>query len=195
MIPTQATEPCAAFYRVSTSRQEWLNQVADVEQLAAHRGLEIVKTYTVNESAFHIAEGGSYETTRKQMLADAQAGKFGKYLLVWTVDRAARTGIEDVLKLVRELRERGVTLISVKEPWLSGNDATTELLLAIAAWVARQESERRSERVKAGLARRKAEGKPVGRQPGATDRKPRKRSGYVAAWEQRKAGAALGGIR
>lgn len=186
---TTALEPCGAFYRVSTTRQEWINQVADVEKLAAHRGLEIVTTYTVNESAFHVADGGEYETTRKQMLADAHAGKFGRYLLVWTVDRAARTGIEDVLKLVRELRERGVQLISVKEPWLSGNDATTELLLAIAAWVARQESERRSERVRAGLARRKAEGKPVGRQPGAVDLKPRRRSGYVASWEARRAAA------
>ena len=33
------------------------------------------------------------------------------------------------------------------------------------------------------LARRKADGQPVGRQQGTRDRKPRKRSGYVAAWE------------
>ena len=181
------TEPCGVFYRVSKTHQEWLNQVADVEKLAAHRGLHIAATYTVNESAFHVVDGGEYETTRKQMLADAHAGSFGKYLLVWTADRASRGGIEDLLKLVRQLREAGVQLISVKEPWLSGNDATTELLLAIAAWVARQESERRSERVKAGLARRRAEGKPVGRQPGAVDKRPRKRSGYVASWETRRA--------
>jgi len=31
--------------------------------------------------------------------------------------------------------------------------------------------------------RRRAEGLPVGRQPGATDRKPRKRADYVASWE------------
>lgn len=44
----------------------------------------------------------------------------------------------------------------------------------------------RSERVKAGLARRKAEGKPVGRQPGTLDKRPRRRSGYVARWERER---------
>jgi len=116
------------------------------------------------------------------MLADAHAGKF-RYLIIWAADRAVRTGIEDLLRLVRKLRESGVSVISVKEPWLSGSDATTELLLAIAGWVAHQESQRRSERVKAGLARRKAAGLPVGRQPGAADKGTRRKSGYVAAWE------------
>ncbi len=37
--------------------------------------------------------------------------------------------------------------------------------------------------MKAGLERRKAEGLPVGRQPGAMDKTPRRRSGYVAAYE------------
>jgi hypothetical protein len=36
----------------------------------------------------------------------------------------------------------------------------------------------------AGAARR--EGKPVGRQPGATDKRPRKRSGYVARWRRER---------
>jgi DNA invertase Pin-like site-specific DNA recombinase len=46
-----------------------------------------------------------------------------------------------------------------------------------------QESRRKSERIRAGLERRRAEGKPVGRQAGAVDKKARKRSGYVASWE------------
>jgi DNA invertase Pin-like site-specific DNA recombinase len=61
-----------------------------------------------------------------------------------------------------------------------------DILVAFAGWMAAQESKRRSERVKAALARRKAEGKPVGRQPGAADKKPRKRSGYVARWERER---------
>jgi DNA invertase Pin-like site-specific DNA recombinase len=58
-----------------------------------------------------------------------------------------------------------------------------ELLVSFMAWMAQQESLRRSERTKLGLQRRKAEGLPVGRQPGSRDKKPRKRSGYVAAYE------------
>jgi DNA invertase Pin-like site-specific DNA recombinase len=54
---------------------------------------------------------------------------------------------------------------------------------ALAGWMAQQESRRRSERIKAGLDRRRAQGPPVGRLPGTADKKPRKRSGYVPSWE------------
>ena len=61
--------------------------------------------------------------------------------------------------------------------------------MAFAGWMAEQESSRRSERIRAGLARRRAEGKPVG---GAVskrgkDRRPRKTEGYSKAWDRRKA--------
>jgi DNA invertase Pin-like site-specific DNA recombinase len=62
-------------------------------------------------------------------------------------------------------------------------------ITAIMAWVARMESQRRSERTRAGLAWRKAEGLPVGREPGAKDASPRKRSGYLARWERERQAA------
>src|SRR5262249_4692020 len=80
----------------------------------------------------------------------------------------------------RPLRQR---LVSVKESWLNAAPEVQDVLVAFAGWMAQQESRRRSERIKAGLDRWRAQGKPVGRQPGAADKKPRKRSGYVAAWE------------
>ncbi|MFC2046984.1 hypothetical protein ACFLTK_01745 [Chloroflexota bacterium] len=56
-----------------------------------------------------------------------------------------------------------------------------ELLYALAGWVARMESQRRSERNRAGLARVKAQGKQLGRPPGSTDmRKRRKRQRLIA---------------
>ena len=127
-------------------------------------------------------DGDGYQAALKALLADAHAGKFS-VVIVWAADRLTRQGIEHLLKVIRQLRESGVSLVSVKEPWLSGSDATTELLLAIAAWVAHQESARRSERIKAGLERRKAQGLPVGRKPGSKDKAPRKRSSYYAAYE------------
>jgi CBS domain-containing protein len=48
-----------------------------------------------------------------------------------------------------------------------------DVLVASPGWMAQQESRRRSERIKAGLDRRHAQGKPVGRLPGAADKKPR----------------------
>lgn len=122
------------------------------------------------------------------MLDDAYRGEI-EVVVVWAIDRICREGIEELLKLTRESRERRCSLVSTQEPWLNGTDATTELLAAIAAWAAHQESERRSERVKAALAKRRAEGKPMG---GAAskrerDRKPRQTAGYLEAWAKRKA--------
>jgi len=56
--------------------------------------------------------------------------------------------------------------------------------MAFAGWMAQQKPRRRSERIKAGLERRKAQGLPVGRQPGAVDKSKTKRSGYVARYEK-----------
>ena len=77
---------------------------------------------------------------------------------------------------------------SLKGAWTETADPRlAELPGAIYGWMAAEESRRRSERVKAGLARRKAEGKPVGRRAGSKDRKPRRRSGYYARWEHERA--------
>jgi len=168
---------------VSTGHQETDNQVPDVERFAAHHGYEIASRYEVSESAWNGGrDGGEYRRTLRQALDDAHAGKFS-VLIVWALDRITREGAEGALRIIRQFRERGCTVVSVKESWLNGSPEIQDVLVAFAGWMAQQESARRSERIKAGLARRKAEGHAVGRQPGAADKKARKRSGYVAAWE------------
>ncbi len=47
----------------------------------------------------------------------------------------------------------GVQVLSYQEPWTEAGGELLDFLLAIAGWVARTESNRRSERTKAGLAR------------------------------------------
>jgi DNA invertase Pin-like site-specific DNA recombinase len=88
---------------------------------------------------------------------------------------------------LRCYHQAGAPVWSLKEPWTETADRRlAELLGALYAWIAAEESRRRSERVKAGLARRKTDGKPVGRRAGSQDRKPRKRSGYYARWERER---------
>jgi DNA invertase Pin-like site-specific DNA recombinase len=180
--------PCAAWYRVSSDHQESANQVPDVERLIRHRGYAVAGdcTYRVAESAYHVKDAGDYEAELNRMLADAHSGKF-KVLVVWAVDRLCREGIEEVFRLVSRLRKSGVMLVSVQEPWLDGSNETTELMLAIHAWIANQESRRRSERIKAGLARRKAEGKAIGRAAGAKDKRKRRTRGYLGNQNASKA--------
>ncbi len=65
-------------------------------------------------------------------------------------------------------------------------------MLAIVAWVAKFESTRRSERIKAGQARKKAQGGHIGRQVGAKDKHKRSNAGYVErARRERAEKAAL----
>jgi DNA invertase Pin-like site-specific DNA recombinase len=177
--------PAAAWFRVSTGHQEADNQVPDVERFAAHHGYEIGQRYELADSAWKNGGGRQYQAALRQALADAHAGKF-QVLIVWALDRIVRDeegGAETALRIIRQFRERGCSVVSVQESWLNGSPEVQDVLVAFAGWMAQQESRRKSERIRAGLARRRDQGLPVGRQPGAADKKRRKRSGYVEAWE------------
>jgi putative DNA-invertase from lambdoid prophage Rac len=176
---------CAIWARVSTDEQDSGNQLAELRAWAARRGLEVAAEYVLDGAS---AWKGEHRDRLAQALADARLGRY-EVLLVWALDRLSREGVEVTLGLLRRFHEAGAPVWSLTEPWTETADPhMAELLGALYAWMARQESARRSERVRAGLARRKAQGKPVGRQPGAADRRPRRRSGYVARWERERAG-------
>lgn len=177
------TVKAAVWFRVSTDKQEAASQEAAIAKFAGHHGYEVVKRYELSDSAWNGGKAaGTYRAEIARVLADAHKGEFS-VLVVWALDRITREGAEGALCLIRQLRERGCALVSVQESWLNGSGEVQDILVAFAGWMAQQESSRRSERIRAGLERRKAEGKPVGRAKGATDHRPRRRSGYVAAWE------------
>ena len=96
-------------------------------------------------------------------------------MLVWALDRLSREGPLAILTLVNRLKTFGVKVISYQESWTEAPGELGELLYALAGWVARMESQRRSERTKAGLARVVAQGKKLGRPKGAKDKRKRKR--------------------
>jgi DNA invertase Pin-like site-specific DNA recombinase len=180
----------AFWFRVSTGNQDSDNQVPDVERFARHHGYVARARYTIADTAYKDGGGPEYKRELARMLTDAHQGRF-TVLVVWALDRIVRDeagGAEAALRLVRQLRERGCIMVSVQEEWLNGNPEIQDLLLAFAGWMGQQESKRRSERVLRGLARREAEDPTFrrGGSPGRTDKKPRKRSGYVARWERER---------
>jgi DNA invertase Pin-like site-specific DNA recombinase len=81
------------------------------------------------------------------------------------VDRLSREGTLKTLTLIDKLAKLGVRVRSHCEPWLDPASPTYDLLLPIFAWIARQESVRISERVRAGLQTAVAKGKKLGRRP------------------------------
>jgi DNA invertase Pin-like site-specific DNA recombinase len=114
------------------------------------------------------------------------------------LDRIVRddeSGAEAALRIFRRFRQRGGTVVSVRESWLNGSPDVQDILIAFAGWMAEREPARRSDRIKAGLARRPAEGNAAGRQAGAKDTGKRRRSGCVKSREEGGARRAAAGQR
>jgi DNA invertase Pin-like site-specific DNA recombinase len=166
---------CAIWARVSDSHQDTETQLRELRLWAANRGLEVVAEYILDgKSAYKGAQVADLDVA----LNDARLGKY-QILLTWALDRLSREGVEATLSLLRRFHERGVSVWSHKEGWTETSDPhMAELLASLFAWMAHQESVRRSERIKAGNARRKALGLPVGRQSGAIDKRKRSKEGY-----------------
>jgi len=185
--PDTNTKTTAAMWlRVSSADQHVENQERELRALAAHRGLDIVKTYRLDgASAFK----GQHREMLEAALGDAHKGEY-RVLLAWALDRLDRESPTGPFDVMKRFRAAGCEVISATEPWASTDGPFADLLALLVGWFASFESLRRGERIRAGLARRKAQGLPIGRQPGAKDRKRRKRSGYVARWERERDGRA-----
>ncbi len=136
--------------RVSDPGQHTDNQLPDLIGWAERRGLEVVVIYNFQESAWK----GAHQKQLTQVYQDARASKF-QVLLVWALDRLSREGPLATLEIVHRLGQSDVQVWSYQEPWTEAGGELLDLLLAIAGWVARMESNRRSERTRAGLARAK----------------------------------------
>ena len=97
----------------------------------------------------------------EQMKRDAGLHRFDR-LLVWKVSRLGRD-MREVIDTVYELADLGVTVVPVKSQTGPIGSTMGKLLWAIQAWFAEFENEERSEAIRAGHARAKAEGKAIGR--------------------------------
>ncbi len=147
----------ALYVRVSTREQTVANQEFELRRWAERLGFEVVAVHTDTASGAR-----SDRAALADVLAGAHRRQFG-VLLVWALDRLSREGIRPMLRYLDQLRTAGVRVMSHQESWLDTAGPTAELLLAIFAWVAKQERDRIAERVCAGQARARATGVHLGR--------------------------------
>lgn len=172
----------AMYCRVSTEEQDTENQLLALGKLAQDRGWKVVEVYQEEASAWK--DGHQRELSR--LLVDASRHRFNA-VLVWAPDRLTRQGVGAILQLVNTLRTYKVRVISRQESWTEqSNEAMEDLFYATVGWAAKFESDRRSERIKAAMDKRRKKGLPVGRLKGAKDRKPRKKTGYYLRYADRK---------
>lgn len=160
----------AIYSRVSTAEQTTDNQVPVLEAWAKQRGFEVVEYYTEAESAWR----NGHQAELHRLLVDARKHKF-ELVLIWSLDRLSREGSAAILNIINTLGQYKIKVLSYQESWTEAPGQLGELLFAIAGWVAKMESERRSERTKAGLVRAVKEGKKLGRPKGSKDKKKRRR--------------------
>jgi DNA invertase Pin-like site-specific DNA recombinase len=162
MVPFMYTESImktAIYARVSTKKQETLNQLTQLHEFAAKQGWEIIAEYIDVVS-------GSGKKERPQFLAmmlDASQRKFD-LLLFWSLDRLSREGIVKTLGYLQQFKSWNVGWRSYTQPFLdTGNSMVTDIVLSVLAAVAQQERLTISERTLAGLRRAQKAGKVLGR--------------------------------
>jgi len=159
----------ALYLRVSDPTQHTENQLPVLRDWASQRGYDIAGVYEEQESAWR----AGHQRELSRLLHDAGRHRF-ELVLVWALDRLPREGALAILRLVDRIRTYGVKVLSYQESWTEAPGELAELLYALTGWVARMESQRRSERTKAGLSRAVAQGKKLGRPKGSKDKKRRR---------------------
>lgn len=149
----------AIYARVSTKDkgQDTENQLLQLREYCARQQWQIVEEYIDHESA----KTGNRDAFRR-LFTDASRRKFDA-VLVWALDRFTREGVLETFQYVRQLTSYRVQFESYTEPHFRTTGPAGELMLAIAAWIAKQERLRISERTKAGVDRARRQGKHCGR--------------------------------
>ena len=145
----------AIYIRVSSDQQDLRSQEPDMKRwVEAFADGTPVRWYQDKVTGKTMNRPGW-----QQLESDMNAGKITK-IVVWRLDRLGRTA-SGLTTLFDELRDRKVNLVSLKD----GLDLSTpagRLMAGVLASVAQYETEVRGERVLAGQAAAKAEGKTWG---------------------------------
>ena len=147
----------AVYVRVSTHDQEVENQLSELRKYVEARGWEARE---------YIDEGVSGAVEQRpaldKLLRDAKRRRFD-VLVCWRLDRLGRS-LKHLITLLDDLQALGVAFVSLAE----GIDATTpagKLQMHILGAISEFERARCAERVRAGLARVRRQGRRLGRPP------------------------------
>jgi len=145
--------------RVSTTNgQTTLNQQRELEQVAANSGWEIVRVY--QDEGISGAKGRDKRPAYDELLRDATRHQFDM-VAAWSVDRLGRS-LQDLTAFLSEIHSLGVDLYLHQQAVDTSTPAGKALFQMMGVFAEFERSIIR-ERVNAGLARAKAQGKQLGR--------------------------------
>src|SRR5216683_981670 len=146
------------YLRVSTLDQTTANQERELREIADRMGCEIVKVY--KDHGISGAKGRDKRPAFDKLCRDAARREFDM-VMVWSVDRLGRS-LQDLVGFLSELHALNIDLFLRQQ----GLDTTTpagKAMFQMLGVFAEFERAMIAERVRAGLARARSEGKRLGR--------------------------------
>ena len=148
------------YLRVSTLDQTTVNQERELRDVAGRVGCEIVHVY--KDHGISGAKGRDKRPAFDRMCRDAAKRQFDM-VMAWSVDRLGRS-LQDLVGFLSELHALRIDLFLHQQ----GLDTTTpggKAMFQMMGVFAEFERSIIQERVRAGLARARSEGKKLGRPP------------------------------
>src|SRR5919109_4129427 len=146
------------YLRVSTIDQTTANQERELREIADRMGCEIVRVY--KDHGISGTKGRDKRPAFNKLCRDAARREFD-VVMAWSVDRLGRS-LQDLVGFLSELHALKIDLFLRQQ----GLDTTTpagKAMFQMMGVFAEFERAMIAERVRAGLARAKSEGKQLGR--------------------------------
>ena len=150
------TTKVALYCRVSTTDQYPENQVRVLTELAQKNDAEIVATF-IDKGISGVKKD---RDALNQMMSAARSRKFNT-LYVLSIDRLSRS-VKNLIETVETLNELGITIVFQREN-IDTKSAMGQFFLTVLGSLAQFEREIMRERINAGIARAKSQGKKMGR--------------------------------
>lgn len=148
----------AIYLRVSTDKQTTENQRRELERVAEFSGWDIVEVY--EDHGISGAKGKDERPAFKKLCEDATGRKFN-IIMAWSVDRLGRS-MKDLVDFMEELKVLKVDLY-LKQQNIDTTTPAGKAMFQMVGVFAEFERAMIQERVNAGLARARAQGKILGR--------------------------------
>lgn len=150
------------YIRISTDKQDHDNQKFAILSFANERGLGNVELVSETVS-------GTVAWEKRELANLLERMNKGDVLITSELSRLGRSMLE-IMELLSILTKKEIKVYAIKGDWEIGNGLQSKVLAFAFALASEVERELISQRTKEALARKKAEGKKLGRPVGSLGR-------------------------
>lgn len=154
-----------AYLRVSTDRQTNDNQRFEITKFATQRNLQIDKWVEETISSRKELDARLFGNLLKKLKPEDT-------LIVSEISRMGRN-LMQIMSVLNRCMERNVKVLAIKEGYELGDNINSKVLAFAFGLSAEIERSLISQRIREALARRKAEGKVLGRPKGSKKKVPK----------------------